>query len=329
MTSSTKPPENVDETPDVARLDSSWVFIDRPATVDDVTALLRTLNVPYSAGRGPSEDGIRRGPDLPPLTMDRYLPYILPMSNNVKVKIPDPNNPQRTVDEYHMQTTLYTQVAGRLAILADVAERQHWRVDIYPEPVTPTGIPGYLRFDDRLVVRVYVEITDSMGQSLGKRFGTAWCKSEGGFNAEGSNPYETAETSALGRALAQWGFGILPGSGIASVEEMRLARQNLTGPTQGRRGGTQAPERVKEERGDLVASAIDFIEQRRKLSGLTQEAVDTGLTTWLKDKFGIEGFVTPTGGYEWPLLTDQQIALLRNTTRDAVVAATAAGEGSP
>lgn len=271
--------ENLDETPEVASLESSWVFIDKPATVDEVKALLATVEVPFTTGNhGPSENPAAFGPILDPITMEQYLPYILPMSNNSKVKIQDPQRPDRTIDSWVTQTTLYTQVAGRLRILADVAARNGWAVTIRPEPITPTGIPGYLRFDDRLVFRVYVDIKDKHGDSLGSRFGTAWVLHEGGSNAAGTNPYETVETSALGRALAQWGFGVLPGSGIASVEEMRLAKSNQGSPHGAGKGGKEP--REKEERGDLIASAIDFMERRRKMSGITQEEVDAGLAKW-------------------------------------------------
>lgn len=317
--------DNVDETPQEASLTSSWVFIDRDAPVDEVQSLLATIDVPYSGGHGPSESPDSMGPVLERISMDRFLPYILPMSNTQKVKVPDPNNPQRTMEKRVLQTTLYTQVAGRLAILNEIADRRRWAVDIYPEKDVSTGVPGYLRFDDRLVFRVYVEISEN-GRSLGRRFGTAWAKAEGGFNAEGSNPYETVETSALGRALAQWGIGILPGSGIASVEEMRLAKTNQQTARSPQAG--PAAERVREDRGDLITSAIDFIEKRRKLSGLTQEAVDSGINTWLVDKFGVDGFVSESGRYEWERLKDPQIALLRNSIRDAVVRAQAAGETS-
>lgn len=319
------PAEPVDESPEVSSLESSWVFIDRPATIEEVKNLLAGVQVPYSGGRGPSVDGMSQGPELTPLTMDRYLPYVLPMSNKQKVKTPDPNNPQRDIESFVRQTTLYTQVAGRLAILAEVAERRGWTVDIYPEKDVSTGVPGYLRFDDRLVFRVYIEISEG-SRSLGRRFGTAGGKAEGGFNAEGSNPYETVETSALGRALAQWGFGILPGSGIASVEEMRLARQNVGGARGPGRGAPPETERSKEDRRDLIASTLEWIESRRKLSNMTQEQVDAGLVTWVSNKFSIDEFLTADGAYSWDLLTDAQIALLRNTTRDAVVAARASAE---
>ena len=49
--------ENVDEAPEVASFDSPWEFLDAPATVEQVTALLRSLEVPYSEARGPSTDG--------------------------------------------------------------------------------------------------------------------------------------------------------------------------------------------------------------------------------------------------------------------------------
>ena len=44
----------------------------------------------------------------------------------------------------------------------------------------------------------------------------------GGFGIDASNPYENAETSALGRALGFLGYGVL-GTGIASFEEVFAA----------------------------------------------------------------------------------------------------------
>ena len=57
----------------------------------------------------------------------------------------------------------------------------------------------------------------------------------GGDGVNESNPLETGETSALGRALGMWGFGCY-GTGIASAEEvLRVAeRPDGTGPGAGR-----------------------------------------------------------------------------------------------
>src|SRR4029453_5706336 len=61
----------------------------------------------------------------------------------------------------------------------------------------------------------------------------------GGGGVNESNPLETGETSAVGRALGMWGFGCY-GTGIASAEEvLRVAeRPDGSGPGAGRGGGT-------------------------------------------------------------------------------------------
>lgn len=54
--------------------------------------------------------------------------------------------------------------------------------------------------------------------------GHAASRLSGASSAEGTNPLEVAETSAVGRALGMAGYGLLPGSGIASYEEVRNAQ---------------------------------------------------------------------------------------------------------
>jgi hypothetical protein len=75
----------------------------------------------------------------------------------------------------------------------------------------------------------------------------------GGDGVNESNPLETGETSALGRALGMWGFGCY-GTGIASAEEvLRVAdRPDGSGPG-ARRGGS--PGDATNGAGDPAASA--------------------------------------------------------------------------
>ena len=60
----------------------------------------------------------------------------------------------------------------------------------------------------------------------------------GGDGVNESNPLETGETSALGRALGMWGFGCY-GTGIASAEEVLRVpeRPDGSGTGAGRSGG--------------------------------------------------------------------------------------------
>ena len=75
----------------------------------------------------------------------------------------------------------------------------------------------------------------------------------GGDGVNESNPLETGETSALGRALGMWGFGCY-GSGIASAEEVLRVAERPDGSGPGaRRVGAQA--RRTNGTGDPGASA--------------------------------------------------------------------------
>ena len=44
--------------------------------------------------------------------------------------------------------------------------------------------------------------------------------------AEGEHPLEVAETSAIGRGLRMYGYGVLPGTGLTSAEDMARVQQN-------------------------------------------------------------------------------------------------------
>jgi hypothetical protein len=57
----------------------------------------------------------------------------------------------------------------------------------------------------------------------GIRSGIATSYRVGGSPIESQHPWEIAETSAIGRALAAMGYGLLPGSGLASAEDMERA----------------------------------------------------------------------------------------------------------
>jgi hypothetical protein len=56
---------------------------------------------------------------------------------------------------------------------------------------------------------------------------------------EGQHPLEVAESSAVGRALGMLGYGILPGSGLASAEDVQRAVEQEA--DQGQRSSRQRP----------------------------------------------------------------------------------------
>jgi hypothetical protein len=205
---------------------------------------------------------------------------------HVHVLTQSKKNPWRRpgAPEYVDVANLYFSVAGRIAMLAAAAELHGWRVDIRPEPNTPTGIPGYLMTEPRIVYRAYVDIYAPVGtprmvqpdprdptaaldhgpmstvrewKLVASRPGTSAVLAAGGRGAAGSNPHEKAETSAHGRAIAAHGFGVLPGSGVASVEEMREALAN-----RGRAGTVEDPgpaedqPATKADRESLIREAL-------------------------------------------------------------------------
>lgn len=101
---------------------------------------------------------------------------------------------------------------------------------------------------------------------LGRKPGMAWVPESGGSQAKGTNPYEKVETAARGRALAAWGFGVLPGSGVASYEEMMgvpQAREALVGEAAAR----QASGGRRETSEELQAQILVAAEEARQIRG--------------------------------------------------------------
>jgi hypothetical protein len=189
---------------------NAWQFFDEPPTQDRVIELLRTLAPVHGVAAVDFADYVQA----------------LPQS----VKITKRGQGGRKETETRDTWVLYMSVAGRIKMLQQAAEDNDWEVDFEPEPVTATGTPGLLYHGDgRIVYREYVRIGSRGGETvepLGRKPGMAWVPFSGGTAAAGSNPYEKVETSARGRAIAAWGFGVLPGSGVASLEEMQGVRQN-------------------------------------------------------------------------------------------------------
>jgi hypothetical protein len=219
---------------------SNWEFLETPPTRADVERLLATL------------------PDVYGVSYAGMVEYVQALPAQKKFSRPDPRNDKAKIDVWVDTWSLYMSVVGRQVMLQRAVAINGWiEVDFEPEPVTPTGVPGYLETDPRVIYREYltikapiglpttlqekgIETRDGSGAlvsgppkmtvhgaiSLGRKPGTAWAPRTGGTQAKGSNPYEKVETAARGRAIAAWGIGVLPGSGVASVEEMAQIREN-------------------------------------------------------------------------------------------------------
>jgi hypothetical protein len=222
--------EPIDDTEPAVEL-QNWEFAGQPPTGDDVRALLESL---------PDQWGVR--------PVD-YINFVQPLPARKKIKVPvlDQNGEQRmnrgqpvTADQHIDVWTLYIGVAGRIAMLNAAAAINGWRVDLSPDPGAGS-VGGFIEstpLEDlaaegksgRVVYReacsIWKAFDDGTEICLGSKTGTAWVPARGGSQAAGTNPFEKVETSARGRAIAAWGIGILPGSGVASLEEMRGAQQN-------------------------------------------------------------------------------------------------------
>ena len=123
----------------------------------------------------------------------------------------------------------YLSVDGRVKWARDEHLREGKRFDVQTEfVVEPTS--GQLLARATLTSEVYGTVVAHARVFLG------------GDGVNESNPLETGETSALGRALGMWGFGCY-GTGIASAEEvLRIGERPDPGATPP--GGPRAPDGV-------------------------------------------------------------------------------------
>ena len=133
----------------------------------------------------------------------------------------------------------------------------------------------HLRAGKRFDVQTAFVVEPTSGQLLAcatvtsEIYGTAVAHARvflGGDGVNESNPLETGETSAVGRALGMWGFGCY-GTGIASAEEvLRVAdRPDGSGPGAGRGGG---PGEGTNGAGDPAASAAGGTDRADELARL-------------------------------------------------------------
>ena len=183
--------------------------------------------------------------------------------------------------------------------------------------------------DDRIVYREYATFYDKSGLCLGRKPGTAWVPASGGQMAVGSNRYEKVETSARGRALAAWAIGVLPGSGIASLEEMQSAAENRRVERSGPRQAVPARPRQ-----DVVSDVLTKAERVRQLRGQTEEEGMTRLAEYAKKNLGVdiaaEGFTSDDGNavvvaLDLSKLKDGQLTLLENQLTKTLITIEAEG----
>jgi len=105
----------------------------------------------------------------------------------------------------------YMTIDGRIAMACRDHANQGRKLDFHDPQVIENS-------ELRLTLRVTVE-----SEIYGRRHGIASSRLDaGGSPFERGHPWEVAETSATGRALGAMGYGLLPGTGLVSAEEVIL-----------------------------------------------------------------------------------------------------------
>ncbi len=102
----------------------------------------------------------------------------------------------------------YMSVDGKLAMANEDHRIQDKRLDFEPPTILVDN-------EEQLTLLVSV-----VSEVYGRRHGIATSRRVGGSPVEREYPWEVAETSAIGRALASMGYGLLPGAGLSSAEDM-------------------------------------------------------------------------------------------------------------
>ncbi len=206
----------------------------------------------------------KRAPAVGAVRHEEFADYVVPLTQRKKID-----------DEWTTVESPYMAVDGKLAMANEDHRRQGKRIDFSaPQVLVDSG--------DQLTLLITVT-----SELYGSRHGIATSRRVGGTDIERAFPWEVAETSAIGRALGAMGYGLFPGSGLASAEDMIRATSDEAeaprAPAVERRpapgnGHGQAPQpqppRGPREQGEPVQpsagrprSAISAV-QRRKLNEL-------------------------------------------------------------
>jgi hypothetical protein len=163
----------------------------------------------------------RRTPDMGELKHEDFADYITVIERR-----------KRTDQGWVNEGAPYMSVDGRLAMANDDHRREHKRL-IFEAPVV------MVNDDEQLTLMVAAD-----SEIYGRRHGIATSRKVDGSAIEMQHPWEIAETSAIGRALAAMGYGLLPGSGLASADDM--LRSGDAAPGRARQRSEPAPRQERQ-----------------------------------------------------------------------------------
>jgi len=139
----------------------------------------------------------RKARDVGAVKHEEFVDYVVVLESRRKVG-----------EEWQAVEHAYMAVDGKLAMANEDHRKQGKRLDFH-EPKVLLDNPEQLTLQVTVTSEIY-----------GTRHGIATSRKKGGAHAERDFPWEVAETSAIGRALAAMGYGLLPGAGLASAEDI-------------------------------------------------------------------------------------------------------------
>ncbi|RME48915.1 MAG: hypothetical protein D6791_02195 [Chloroflexi bacterium] len=188
----------------------------------------------------------RKAPDVGQVKHEDFIDYIVAVEQRRQV-----NGEWQTVERAYMT------VDGKLA-MANLDHRLQGKRLEFQDPI--------ILVDDEEQVTLLVTIDSEI---YGRRHGIATGRRVSGSQIEQEHPWEVAETSAIGRALTAMGYGLLPGAGLSSAEDVLRAAEREEAPAQPT--APQRRERVAALRQPAVrARAAAATPTRRRISRVSR-----------------------------------------------------------
>lgn len=155
---------------------------------------------------------VQAAPDVGQVKHAEFADYVIALSHRKKGE-----------DGWQTTENPYMTVDGKLAMANQDHARQGKRLEF--------SVPRVLvDNDDQLTLLVMVT-----SEIYGTRHGIATSRRIGGTEVERLFSWEVAETSAIGRALSAMGYGLFPGSGLSSADDMLRATSETVRPAADRR----------------------------------------------------------------------------------------------
>ncbi len=168
----------------------------------------------------------RRAPNVGSVKHEEFADYVVVLQQRKRVD-----------DEWTTVETPYMMVDGKLAMANEDHRRQGKRLD-FAAPQVLVDNPDQLT----LLVTVTSEL-------YGSRHGIATSRRVGGAEVERDYAWEVAETSAIGRALSAMGYGLFPGSGLSSADDMLRSNDRREAATERRPAGENGNRQAAQPQG--------------------------------------------------------------------------------